>query len=291
MASKTNPASLEHSKPSHPQPYTIGYKKSHIQNHTWRTAENSSAFLIPHLLAASNSNPTLKLLDCGAGPGTITASFSKYMPSGQITATDLSEEVMTQARAHAESAGVKNMTCQAASIYELPFPDEEFDIVHAQQVLVHLENPVKAIREMVRVCKSEGGIVALRESDMRMWSFYPETQELSAFHRLIRRVMESSGGAPDTGVRLVSLVMQAGIERERIEASMGTWCYSTPEERAVWGGTFVSRLRGEDMRAKAQKLGYEERDLESMAKGWEEWIETEDANFGCLHGEVIVRKP
>lgn len=182
------------------------------------------------------------------------------------------------------------MKCQAASIYELPFEDDTFDIVHAQQVLVHLDDPVKAIREMLRVCKSDG-IVALRESDMRMWCFYPETKELVAFHKLIQEVMQSSGGAPDTGVRLVSLVMEAGVKRERIEASMGTWCYSTPEERRVWGGTFVSRLRGEDMKTKAGRLGYEEKDLERMAKGWEEWIETEDANFGCLHGEVIVRKP
>ncbi|KXT06289.1 hypothetical protein AC578_9130 [Pseudocercospora eumusae] len=274
--------------PSH-QPYTIGYQKSHIQNHNWRTAENSSAFLLPHLISASKSNPSLKLLDCGAGPGTITASFSKYMPSGQITATDLSEEVMAQAREHAASQGITNMTCQAASIYELPFEDGEFDIVHAQQVLVHLEDPVKAIREMLRVCRPDG-IVALRESDMRMWCFYPETPGLVAFHGLIQAVMQSSGGTPDTGVRLVALAMAAGAKREWIEASMGTWCYSTPEERRVWGGTFVNRLRGEDMKTKAGRLGYEEKDLENMAKAWQKWIETEDANFGCLHGEVIVRK-
>ncbi|KAF7188348.1 putative methyltransferase C1B3.06c [Pseudocercospora fuligena] len=287
MASTTS--NQDFSRPAH-QPYTIGYQKSHIQNHNWRTAENSSAFLLPHLISKAQSNPHLKLLDCGAGPGTITASFSKYMPSGQIIATDLSEDVMAQARAHATSQGITNMTCQAASIYDLPFEDESFDIVHAQQVLVHLDDPVKAIEEMLRVCKSDG-IVALRESDMRMWCFYPETKELVAFHKLIQAVMQSSGGAPDTGVRLVSLVMEAGVKRERIEASMGTWCYSTPEERSVWGGTFVSRLRGEDMKTKAGRLGYEESELESMAKGWEEWIGTEDATFGCLHGEIIVRKP
>jgi hypothetical protein len=32
--------------------------------------------------------------------------------------------------------------------------------------------------------------------------------------------------------------MKAGAKRQDIEASMGAWLYSTPEERKVWGGCF-----------------------------------------------------
>lgn len=46
-----------------------------------------------------------------------------------------------------------------ASVYELPFKDEEFDIVLCCSVLEHLEDPRKAIAEMMRVLKPKGRII------------------------------------------------------------------------------------------------------------------------------------
>ena len=63
--------------------YVPGYKAEHIKNHTWRTAENSAAYMLPKLQEMVKEKPNLKLLDCGAGPGTITASLAKYMPQGE----------------------------------------------------------------------------------------------------------------------------------------------------------------------------------------------------------------
>lgn len=46
-----------------------------------------------------------------------------------------------------------------ASVYEIPFPDDHFDIVLCMSVLEHLENPPKAIEEMRRVLKPSGKII------------------------------------------------------------------------------------------------------------------------------------
>ena len=270
--------------------YLPGYRKKDIRNHEWRTAENSSAYLLPTLKSMVQAKPHLKLLDCGAGPGTITASLAKYMPDGQVIATDLSEEVMQRAVEHARSVGATNMHCQAASIYDLPFPDNHFDIVHAQQVLCHLDAPLEAITSMIRVTRP-GGVVALRECDMRMWSFYPELPALVAFHQVLMRCMDAAGGSNTLGPRLVNLALQAGVPRDRIQASYGTWCYSTRDEREVWGGCMASRIRNGEMRKKTLELGQvSEEELDRMGDAWDQWIETEDASFGCMHGEVLITK-
>src|ERR1700756_4371478 len=47
--------------------YTHGHAESVLRSHRTRTAENSAAYLLPHLRAG------LSLLDIGSGPGTITA--------------------------------------------------------------------------------------------------------------------------------------------------------------------------------------------------------------------------
>ncbi|KAK4616230.1 hypothetical protein CLAFUW4_10024 [Fulvia fulva] len=239
----------------------------------------------------AQANPSLKILDCGTGPGTVVASLSKYMPQGTITATDLSPEVVERAASHARDQGVTNMHCQVASIYDFPFGDGEFDVVHAQQVLCHLNQPLEALRSMLRVCKP-GGIVALRERDLRMWNWYPDLPGLTEFTKCIRAVMTAAGGSEDMGVRLVSLAMQAGVKREDITATMGTWCYSTREEREMWGETMRDRIKHGEMRRKVLEgnLRWDEGEMDEMAKALREWIEAEDGCFGCMHGEVILRK-
>lgn len=183
------------------------------------------------------------------------------------------------------------MKFQAASVYDLPFEDNSFDIVHTQQMLCHLDSPLEAVQSMIRVCRPSG-IIAIRECDMRMWNFYPPLPGLLDFHKLVMATMESNGGHNDMGARLVSLAMKAGVPRNQIQASMGTWCYATREDREPWGETMRNRVREGHMRQKCldEKLGWSAEDMDRMAAAWDEWIETDDAVCGLMHGEVIITK-
>ncbi|CCC11148.1 hypothetical protein SMACR_03852 [Sordaria macrospora] len=274
--------------------YAIGHAPSHTKHHEWRTAANSAPRLLPHLQKALASNPNLKLLDIGCGPGTISASLAQHLlPSGNVLATDIADDVLERAKEHAISQGLSvpdNISFQKASVYELPFSDNEFDIVHAHQVLCHLDDPVAATKEMLRVCKP-GGLISLREADMRMWCFWPELPSLLKFHALMVEVMLANGGQDKGGRKLVSWVMGAGVKREAIEAGFGTWCYSATEDRKAWGESMIERLRTGQMRQKGIELGLTtEEGVEEMVEGWKRWIEREDAMLGIVNGEVIVRK-
>nr|POE63705.1 putative methyltransferase c1b3.06c [Quercus suber] len=270
--------------------YVPGYKKSHLQHHEWRNAENSAAYLLPILQAKAREVPELKLLDVGAGSGTITASLAKYMPHGQITATDLSDEILKSAATHAQKAGVANITFQTADIYKLPFPDNTFDVVHASMVLSHLDAHVDAFKEMLRVTKP-GGVVANSESDLRMWCWYPELPGIAKMRDIQNSVHEKGGASSKVGPRLVSYAMQAGAKREQITMSFGTWTYSTPEERDMWANVLASRCREGASRGTAVREGWAtEEDYEEAALAWEEWARTEDATFAAMHGQILVRK-
>lgn len=119
--------------------YLPGYKASQVIHHEWRTAENSAAYLLPTLQSMREANPDLRFLDVGAGSGTISVGFAKHLlPSGQVTVTDLSGEILERAKAFAVAEGMSaNMTFQPANAYELPFPDGTFDVVHCHQMLCH----------------------------------------------------------------------------------------------------------------------------------------------------------
>ena len=62
------------------------------------------------------------------------------MPQGHITATDLSDDILERAAEYAKAAGVMNVTFEPANVYVLPFANDSFDVVHASQVLAHLDS-------------------------------------------------------------------------------------------------------------------------------------------------------
>ncbi|KAK4034484.1 S-adenosyl-L-methionine-dependent methyltransferase [Parachaetomium inaequale] len=276
--------------------YAPGHAASQTKHHEWRTAQNSAAHLLPHLDRLAQQTPHLKLLDVGAGSGTISASLAAHLlpHGGSVLATDISDAILSRAASHATSQNLPNITFQRASVYALPFPDGEFHVVHAHQVLCHLPDPAAAIREMLRVC-APGGVVALRESDMRMWCVWPEREALLKFHGLMVDTLVANGGQDKGGRRLVSWVLDAGagsLGRGDVEAGFGTWCYSEEGDRRAWGEAMVERLRTGQMREKGIELGLTtEEGIEEMIKAWEGWIETDDATLGIMNGEVIVKKP
>ena len=109
-----------------------------------RTGE-VAAFFTPHL------HPGMTLIDCGCGPGSITADLAKMVAPGQAVGIDLRENALTQGRTLAQQRGLANLEFQAASVYRLPFVDASFDAAFTCAVLQHLSAPVAALREIRRV--------------------------------------------------------------------------------------------------------------------------------------------
>src|SRR3954452_6480441 len=146
--------------------YTHGHHESVLRSHVWRTAENSAAYLLPHLRSG------MRLLDVGCGPGTITADLAAIVAPGDVVAIDNAPGALDAARATMAERKAGNVTVQQADVYGLPFADDEFDAVHAHQVLQHLTDPVAALAEMRRG-RRPGRIVAARDSDYPAFTWYP----------------------------------------------------------------------------------------------------------------------
>ncbi|XXH05477.1 hypothetical protein Hte_011906 [Hypoxylon texense] len=142
-----------------------------------RTAENSAAYLLKKLEAVKQSNPSLSLLDVGAGSGsgTISVTLAKADPGGPALSPPTRRTRIS-----------------------LPFADGTFDVAHCHQVLCHLKAPSDALREMLRVTKP-GGLVAVREGDLETECIWPETPCLLKFHDLAAGFMRLGGGSPKAG--------------------------------------------------------------------------------------------
>ncbi|MEU9886422.1 methyltransferase domain-containing protein [Sphaerisporangium sp. NPDC051011] len=261
--------------------YTHGHHESVLRSHTWRTAANSAAYLLPHLRSG------MSLLDVGCGPGTITADLAEVVAPGQVTGIDTAEGVLAQARDVAAGRGLRNVVYEAGDVYRLEYPEGSFDIVHAHQVLQHVADPVGALVAMRRVCRP-GGIVAARDSDYATFTWYPQVPALDEWQDLYHRVARANGGEPDAGRRLLSWARQAGFSD--ITASGAVWCFATPADRAWWSGLWAERITSSAMAEQIVSYGFATRpDLERIADGWRAWGASDDGWFTVLHGEIICR--
>ena len=81
-----------------------------------------------------------------------------------MVGVDLQPSQVAQAQALSAARGVKNVRFEVADVYRLPFADGSFDAVFAHVVLMHLREPVRALKEMRRVLRP-GGIVGVRDTD------------------------------------------------------------------------------------------------------------------------------
>src|SRR3954466_12215390 len=102
--------------------YTHGHHESVLRSHRWRTAENSAAYLLPHLTSGAT------LLDVGCGPGTITADLAERVAG--VTALELSEDALNLARTEIGRRGLTTVEFAVGDVHALDFPDHAFDVVH-----------------------------------------------------------------------------------------------------------------------------------------------------------------
>lgn len=89
-----------------------------------------------------------KVLDVGCNSG----DFLKLLEQAkqcEATGVDVSEPALALARA-------KGLAVVHADAEALPFADGSFDVVILREVLVHLHDPVKALKEIARVLKPSG---------------------------------------------------------------------------------------------------------------------------------------
>ena len=98
-----------------------------------------------------------KILEVAAGTG---KNFSFYPKSSDLTAVDVSAEMLRAARRRARRLGL-NVKLALADAEALPFSDRSFDAVVSTLTTCTFPNPVAALSEMARVCRTNGRILLL----------------------------------------------------------------------------------------------------------------------------------
>jgi SAM-dependent methyltransferase len=107
------------------------------------------------------------VLDVGCGPGSDVFELEAVVgQSGRAVGVDSSTTMIAEARRRAAAQGSR-AEFHVAPAEALGLADASFDGVRTERVLMHVEDPAKVVREMARVTRSGGRVMAI-EPDHQM---------------------------------------------------------------------------------------------------------------------------
>ncbi len=101
--------------------------------------------------------PTDKVIDIGCGSGVFLPIISPLC--GEMIGIDVSSAFVEESLATVKRFGLKNTSIITARSEELPFPNNEFDVVLLVDVIHHVYYLSETISEMKRISKSGGRII------------------------------------------------------------------------------------------------------------------------------------
>jgi len=106
------------------------------------------------LVDYSAPQPGMQILDLASGTGEPAITLARRIgPEGQVTATDLSADLLQIASARAQANGLSNVLTQRADAHELPFPDNSFDLATSRFGIMFFSDVERALRELERVLR------------------------------------------------------------------------------------------------------------------------------------------
>src|SRR5262249_24707345 len=101
-----------------------------------------------------------RVLDVGCGIGIEAARLAQRAgPAGRVVGIDANAALIAEACRRAAGAGA-SVEYAVMDARRLEFPDGAFDLCRAERVLRYIEQPERAVREMARVVRPGGRVVA-----------------------------------------------------------------------------------------------------------------------------------
>ncbi|MFH1771814.1 MAG: class I SAM-dependent methyltransferase [Candidatus Omnitrophota bacterium] len=137
------------------------YDKMLKTYHFWmcRPQINTVLRIAKKIQSQKQAEGGVSILDIGCGTARIPITVAKKLIDCNVTAVDLSQNMLEVAKNDTKEAGISDrIDFKLSDGSKLDFADNSFDIVMCSNMLHHQKEPVKLLKEMKRMVKGNGAV-------------------------------------------------------------------------------------------------------------------------------------
>ena len=166
--------------------------------------------------------PGQRVLDVGAGPGAAALELAAAVgPGGAVLALERNAGYVAHCRQSAAQAGLAQLQVLQADVLRDPLPEGPFDLIWCRWVAVFLADAAALVERLAPRLRPGGRMLLLETLDWHSLALHGVAPAAHAavagFGEAIHRVIAASGADPVAARRLPGLLLQAGLELERLE--------------------------------------------------------------------------
>jgi ubiquinone/menaquinone biosynthesis C-methylase UbiE len=194
-----------------------------------------------HALRLAGLRPGMRVLDVGCGAGDVSFVAARLVgATGTVLGIDAAADMITLAHARADELGLSTVGFEQTTIADI-VPDEPVDAVIGRLILMHLPDPVSALRQLAGVVRP-GGLIAFCECDISAAGSIPDSPLSRVLVDAIVHTFRGVGLDPAFGTTLHTLFRQAGlgVPQLTLAAPVGTandaeaWAYAVEVWRLLF---------------------------------------------------------
>jgi SAM-dependent methyltransferase len=181
--------------------------------------------------------PGQTIVDLGCGTGDFTRYLAKLSGGKcRVTGIDIKEASLKAAETDTrEDKSGNSITYKLGDAYKIPFESDRADLTCCRTLLIHLQDPIRAIREMTRVTKP-GGLVAAVEPGMTSSFYDPEDLEYSDLSNEVTKAWATGAREIDgkdlmIGEKLPGIFLKAGLKNVMSEVQTDAWLDCDPRRK------------------------------------------------------------
>jgi ubiquinone/menaquinone biosynthesis C-methylase UbiE len=186
----------------------LEWHERYVQQARWTSSVRR--FLLQQVLTSSKQD----VLEVGCGSGAILGELGKQFQA--VFGIDHDFKILRFAKGQHQD---DQYGC--ADGLNLPFSSGAFSLTCCHFYLLWVFNPLRAVREMARVTRPGGYVLALAEPDYGGRIDYPE--ELAMLGRLQSEALLRQGADPYVGRKIKAFFQQAGLQKIRSGVLGGEW--------------------------------------------------------------------
>lgn len=163
-------------------------------------------------LKLAGIKPGMRCADIGCGTGDVTFMMAKLIGKrGSVIGIDRNSDAIELCNKKAKKERLANIRFLAGDIYDNELAKASFDLVFSRFLFQHLEEPKRAIREMMKLAVPNGTIVA-EENDQGTWLVYPPSSAFEKLRHAYVDLLRLANCDDLIGRKLYSLFLECGLD-------------------------------------------------------------------------------